>query len=385
MWPDQAADEAESTLSMYFAPFDHPLPWDEIKENIVQGSVAGSGYGYTLLHAFVKQGNELAIKFLLDKGADIDALTKSNGQTPLHLAIENQNLAIVTLLLENGADPMAQDNKNVTAFALAISHGDVEIVKTLVARRLNVNTLARAGTIPAKPLMLAIEYGKEKVVDFLIESGAQIEAMDENGNTPLIKAVADDRRLRIVRQLLERGANVNAKNHHGVTPLHVAVQSGSERMVNLLLEKQPDLEARTTNGETALLIASKESFMPIVQSLLDNGAECVAGYPRGGTPQDVASLFPILDALQRARTQKKKWFQKLNADKMDEKYRSARLAAIYKVHQEREMRARREFVYVEDEDSDEEALRQSERHIARGPSRLRMRQAPATSSFKPVP
>src|SRR5271170_2310617 len=129
MWPDQAADEAESTLSMYFAHFDHPLPWDEIKENIVQGNVAGSGYGYTLLHAFVKQGNEMAIKFLLEKGADIDAATKSYGQTPLHVAIESQNLAIVELLLENGANPMSQDSKNMTPFALAIFHGDVEIVK----------------------------------------------------------------------------------------------------------------------------------------------------------------------------------------------------------------------------------------------------------------
>lgn len=328
----------------------------------------------------MKQGNELAIKFLLEKGADIDATTKSYGQTPLHLAIESQNLTTVELLLENGADPMAQDSKNMTAFALAISHGDVEIVKALVARRLNVNGLARGGSTPAKPLMLAIESGKEKVVDYLIESGAQIEAMDENGNTPLIKAVADERRVRIVRQLLELGANVNAKNHHGVTPLHVAAQSGSDRMVNLVLDKHPDLEARTTNGETALLIAAKEGFMPILQSLLDNGAECVVGYPTGGTPQDVASLFPIIDALQRSRTQKKKWFQRFNADKMDEKYRSARLAAIYKVHQERELRARREFVYVEDEDSDEEARRLNARHIPRGPSRLRVRQGPAPHS-----
>jgi len=382
MWPDQAADEAEAMLAAHFSRFAHLTPWDEIRENIAQGNVAGSGYGYTLLHAFVKLGNELAIKFLLEKGADVDAVTKSYGQTPLHLAIESENLAMVQLLLENGADPMAQDTKNMTAFALAISHGDVEIVKALVARRLNVNGLARGGTMPAKPLMLAIEFAQEKVVDYLIESGAQIEAMDENGNTPLIKAVADDRRARIVRRLLEMGANINAKNHHGVTPLHVAVQSGSDRMVNLLLEKHPELEVRTTNGETALLIAAKEGFMPIVQSLLDHGAECVVGYPRGGAPQDVATLFPIIDALQRARTQKKKWFQRFNADKMDEKYRSARLAAIYKVHQEREMRARREFVYVEDEDSDEEAHRIHMRNIPRGPSRLRVRQAPATAPMK---
>ena len=123
----------------------------------------------------------------------------------------------------------------------------------------------------------------------------------------------------------------------------VAVKGGSEEMVQLLLEKRPDLEARAHDGETALLIASKEGFTSIVQSLLRHGAECVAGYPRGGTPQDVASEFPILEALHRARTQKKRWFQRFNSDEMDEKYQSARLAQVYKVHEEREKRERREF------------------------------------------
>jgi len=39
---------------------------------------------------------------------------------------------------------------------------------------------------------------------------------------------------------------------------------------------------------------------------------------------------------------------------MDEKYRSARLATIYKVHQEREMKAQREFSYVQEDESQEE-------------------------------
>jgi ankyrin repeat protein len=365
-------------LSTHCSQFDDPIPWDEIKENMNHGNVAGSGHGYTLLHVFVKQGNELAVRFLLYKGADIDAVTKSTGQTSLHLAIESLDSTIVSLLLENGADPLVLDNKEMTPFGLAISHGDVEAVKTLIEQSINVNCLARGGATPAKPLMLAIEYGKEKVVDLLIESGAQIEAMDDNGNTALIKAVGDKRRVQIVKHLLNRGANVHAKNHHGVTPLHVAVQSGSERMVNALLEKQPDLEARTKDGETALLIASKEGFTSILQSLLDNGAECVAGYPSGGAPQDVASHFPILDALQRARTQKKRWFQRIHNDKMDEKYRSARLAAIYKVHQERELRARKEFMYVPDDESDEEGYELNERQNLRGSSR-RVRLAPGAA------
>ena len=384
MWPDQAAVEAQLIWSTLFSDFDDPVPWDEVEENIIKGNVAGSGYGYTLLHAFVNQGNELAIRLLLYKGADINAKARSDGYTPLHVAIESHNSLMVALLLDNGADPLTQDAKEMTAWALAICHGNEEVVKTLVARGIDVNAIARGGAIPAKPLMLAIEYGQEKIVDFLIERGARIEAMDGNGNTALIKAVGDARRIQIVKGLLNFGANVNASNNHGVTPLMIAVKGGSEEMVRVLLEKKPDLEARANDGETALLIAAKEGFTSIVQSLLHRGAECVAGYPRGGTPQDVATEFPILEALHRARTQKKKWFQRFNNDEMDEKYQAARLAKIYKVHEEREKRERREFRYVEtDEERDDEDWQLGEGKDLPGTSR-RLRREPSIRPFSPV-
>lgn len=384
MWPDQAATEVEATLSGYFAQIEDRPPWDEIKANITHGSIAGSGHGYTLLHGFALLGNELGVKFLLYKGADVESATKPEGHTPLHVAVQSRNPAIVTLLLENGADPLVPDSKEMTSFGLAISLGDEEMIRTLIAHGVNVNGWARGGATPAKPLMLAIEYGKEKAVEVLVECGALIEAMDENGNTALIKAVAGEGPIKIVKQLLKFGANVNARNHHNITPLHVATQSGSEKVVKILLEKQPDLEARTTNGETALLIATKEGFASIVQILLEKGVECVAGYPRGGTPQDVASKFPIIELLQRARTRKKTWLQRLNNDKMDEKYRSARLATIYKIHQEREMKARREFSYVHDEESEEEGYGRNDRPIpTRQGSSRRLQPARATTPFPP--
>jgi len=79
-----------------------------------------------------------------------------------------------------------------------------------------------------------------------------------------------------------------------------ATQSGSEKLVNVLLKEQSDLEARTTNRETALLIAANEGFTFIVHVLLNKGAECVAGYLPGSTPQEVAFKFLIIDILQRA-------------------------------------------------------------------------------------
>jgi len=217
-----------------------------------------------------------------------------------------------------------------------------------------VNESASETTDPTTPLMLATEYGKENIVELLIKHGAQIDSTDRNGNTALINATKYPNGIAIVNRLLRIGANVNASNCDGVTPLMVGVKSGSEEMVRTILDNRPNLEARANDGDTALLIAAREGFKPIVLLLLEDGAECVAGYPRGGTPQDVATEYSIMEPLQQARLKKKKWFRRLLRDEMNEKYESARLAANYKVYEEREMRERRRFAYVQGDDDEEE-------------------------------
>src|SRR5271170_717133 len=92
MWPEMAADKVQEILSPHI--LSQVVPWQEIKENVRQGNVMGSGHGYTLLHAFVKEGADSAIKLLIDKGADINAKTKSD-DSPLHLAIEAENESLV--------------------------------------------------------------------------------------------------------------------------------------------------------------------------------------------------------------------------------------------------------------------------------------------------
>lgn len=324
MWPEHAANESESTLSPHI---NHPVPWIEIKENVRKGNVIGSGCGYTLLHAFVECGDELAVRLLLFKGADINAITNANSYTALHLAIRRQNSSLVALLLKSGADPLAQDKDQMTPWGLAISLGNEEIVRTL-ARDIDISGQASGGATPAKPLMLAIEYENDSFFEFLVDSGAEIEARDSNGATPLLKAVECGKMITSVSLLLNKGANVNAKNNQGVTPLMSAVEQGSVETVRLLLEKKPDLEIMADDKTTALYIAAKRGFKPIVEMLLSAGAECVVGYPPGGTPQHVASDFEVLKALQIVRTKRKKWHQRISKDELDELYEMAMLMEI---------------------------------------------------------
>ena len=58
-------------------------------------------------------GHNDIIKYLVEKGADIDA-TVWNGETPLHFAIENENFEIVKYLVEKGANMEIKNKSDVT-------------------------------------------------------------------------------------------------------------------------------------------------------------------------------------------------------------------------------------------------------------------------------
>ena len=78
----------------------------------------------------------------------------------------------------------------------------------------------------------------------------------------------------MVRLLVEKGADVNAINYEGETALMIAVDAGDNpEVVKLLLEKGADVNARTKEGETALMIASKRLRLDAIKLLKAHGAK----------------------------------------------------------------------------------------------------------------
>jgi len=65
--------------------------------------------------------------------------------------------------------------------------------------------------------------------------------------------------LQLVKSLLASGADINAKDNNGWTPLIEAAQEDHLEIVTLLLEKGADINSKTTKGATALIIAAQQS------------------------------------------------------------------------------------------------------------------------------
>ena len=86
----------------------------------------------------------------------------------------------------------------------------------------------------------------------LIEAGADLEAWNLHGLTPLQLAAYINPNPAVIRALLEAGADVNARNYRGETPLHLAARNNANPAVlQVLLDAGADTEAVTDDGWTA--------------------------------------------------------------------------------------------------------------------------------------
>ena len=132
------------------------------------------------------------------------------------------------------------------------------------------------------PLKSAIrkccDYIKIDIINILLEKGADINAKDNYGRTPLMHAIQYGCSEEVIKILLEKGADINAKDNYGWTPLMYAIQYGcSEEVIKILLEKGADINAKDNYGWTPLMHAIHECececSKEVIKILLEKGAD----------------------------------------------------------------------------------------------------------------
>jgi len=157
-------------------------------------------WGNTALHYATAYGNVGAVRILCEAGANIN-VTNGNGNTALMQALEpsmvrvrskpsNETKAeIVRVLLQAGADIHMKNTQGLTALHVAASSGNVQAVEALVEAGSDVNALDNDGSTPLLSLVLNIQYidtpteNVEEIVDILLSRGANPSIPDERGRT----------------------------------------------------------------------------------------------------------------------------------------------------------------------------------------------------------
>ena len=129
-------------------------------------------------------------------------------------------------------------------------------------------------------------------ITLCLESGADVHARDDRGNTPLHIAVLHTEAIAVVTELLAAGADASARDWAGVTPLHVAAgRNPNLDILMLLAEVGTDINARDGKRDTPLHAAWGNPNPAVVPALLGLGADPLARNQRGriADPQHCAN------------------------------------------------------------------------------------------------
>lgn len=161
------------------------------------------------IHLAAHRGQDGVLLFLVRKGIDLDCLN-AEGKTPLRIAAHEAHISTVKILLAGGADVNLRTDS-----------------RTILQATANHN---KAGAIPA-----------------LVEAGANLEARDNRGLTPLWYS-AFHGACAAMLSLSEMGADVHTKSDLDTTPLHVACHKGEVDAANLLLKWGADETAVSSLG-----------------------------------------------------------------------------------------------------------------------------------------
>jgi ankyrin repeat protein len=161
--------------------------------------------------------------------------TGSGGMSALHYAAYDGDLDAVVAALTEGSLVDARDDGNWTALHWVVDMG--------------------AGGGP-----------RDKIIEALLDAGADIEARDLEGSTPIMVACRSGSG-DLARQLARGGADIGTRNSKGWTTLMEAAGAGDTTMVIFLLERGVDSAVREQSERTALDIAIAQGFEDVVAIL----------------------------------------------------------------------------------------------------------------------
>ncbi|HCT4436794.1 TPA: ankyrin repeat domain-containing protein [Klebsiella aerogenes] len=279
-----------------------------------------------------KYDSVVNIETMLNNGIDVNGKSKA-GITGLMVAAAENRREVVELLLKHHAKPNIQTRAGTSALMLASARGsEAAIISDLIHAKADVNlvtrnkntalmsaisdgeevkddylhiielkkpgapqeeesvldkivaataerSLARNGSalmtedmaLKAAPGIL--KKNGEEIVALLLKSGADVNAVNNDGETAFYQAINHNRSTSVIKALTDAGADVNKADNEGTSPLMLAAVSTDPTLINMLALPGLDVDQTNRDGLTPLQIASAYGAPAVISALVERGAK----------------------------------------------------------------------------------------------------------------
>jgi len=196
---------------------------------------------------------------LLGLGVAVEPDMLHQGASPLVSAIRRNNAEAVEFFLRHGADPHRRQGNGRLPIHAAASGGSARIIEILIESGASPNaTETRQGSTPlhevvrSRSTLDAMDHAER--IRVLLAAGADVNAVTDNGLTPLMLAAGSPlASLEEIQVLLDAGANVNAVADNGHGALIAAARNArNPQKISILLDAGADAGLRDNTGRTAL-------------------------------------------------------------------------------------------------------------------------------------
>ncbi|XP_062122617.1 rabankyrin-5 [Drosophila sulfurigaster albostrigata] len=242
----------------------------------------------TLFHQCILNGNDEKAIFLLEQGADINALTGEQ-KSGLQLSIDNHLPKVVDMLCTKGVDLGVFNKNGDSPLWTSLELGFEDVAQILIRHGIDTDCWSQGPEGCQQTLLhRAIDENKESIAMFLVQNQCDLDSPRQLGPNGEGSDEARDKASplhlccqwglsKVVQALIDHGANVNSLDIDNKSPVHIAIENQHEDIINILLcHPGIDLKVRDKLGLTpfaaSLAIRNHKAAQRILERL-PNAAE----------------------------------------------------------------------------------------------------------------
>ncbi|XP_017776693.1 PREDICTED: protein phosphatase 1 regulatory inhibitor subunit 16B isoform X2 [Nicrophorus vespilloides] len=228
------------------------------------------------------------VRRLLMKGVNPDSCNE-DGLTALHQCCIDNNESMLLLLLEYGANANSEDSEKWTPLHAAATCGHLKLVRILIARGANLLAVNADGNMPYD--ICEDEQALDYIESEMSKRGVTQELIDDT------RAHTEKKMLTDLQRVAASNGDLEVHDTQGATPLHIAAANGYTSVVEFLLDHNVNTDVKDRDDWRPAHAAACWGHLEVLELLVQSGADLTAINKHEETPADICEDPELKDRI----------------------------------------------------------------------------------------